>query len=77
VTDALHEFGTCATADIVDQGFAVLAIIGGDAQLDQLVPGQCNVYLGKHGVAQAGRADAHHWIEMVCPGAQRALLFAG
>ncbi len=75
MSDALYQFGVCLQAQGVDQFPALLPVIGGDAQLYQLVRVQGDVELGAHGIADARGADAHHWIQMVGPSAQGAPLF--
>lgn len=76
VSDSLDELGSCPAADIGDDRFAVLAVTGSDAQLHELVSGERDVDLGQHRFAQAARANDHHRIQMMCLGAQGALLFA-
>lgn len=75
MSNALYEFGPGAAAEIIDELFAVRAVIGGDTQLHQLVSIQGDVELGEHGITGAGRTDAHHRTQMVGAGTQLTFLF--
>lgn len=72
---ALYELGRCSTAELLDQLFSMRPVIGGDAQLYELMVVEGDLDLGEHGITQAGGADAHHRIQMVAPGAQGAFAF--
>ena len=60
VSYALYEFRFGALAEIIDERFTVLAIVGGDSKLDQFVVIEGNIELGKHRAANTGGADADH-----------------
>jgi hypothetical protein len=70
MSDALYELSPGAAAEIIDELFAVRAVIGGDTQLHQLVSIESDVELGEHGVTGAGRTDVDHRIQMVGAGTQ-------
>ena len=76
MADGLHQLGVRAIAEDVYQPPSLPAILGGDAQLDQLVDVEGVLELRKQSVARTGVADAHYRTQVVGSGPQRAFLFS-
>ena len=65
-----------SSAEIVDELLALLAAVGGNADLHQLVPIEGDAQLREHAIAHPRGADTDHRLQVVGAGAQGAPLFS-
>ena len=77
MANALDKGGAGARRNVVDHGVALLAVVGGDLDLDQLVMLQCGVHLGNQCIGNALAAHLQHCFQIVCLAAQEAGLGIG
>ena len=63
----LHKAGVEFVANGVDHGDARIAVVAGDAYLDQFMTIQMDIDFAQHGGRQTRIADNDHGFKMMCP----------